>query len=296
MSAESRHYTIRSEALHVTASEHGAQLLSLCDSAGTQYLWQGDSAYWSDRAPILFPYVGRLNGGCYRMDGATYRMRIHGLAQYLDFACISHSASRMEFELTDDAQTILQYPRKFSFRVGYALQGSTLSITFRVENRDKKPMYFGLGGHPGFRVPFEAGRSFEDYRLRFESPCAPERIEFDDACLRTGHRSPFPLSQEHAIALTHEMFAHDAIVLHNTARRVTLQAVGSAHGITVEFAQMPYLALWHMPHTDAPYVCIEPWCSLPAQQGEVTELETQPDLLFLRAGESYSNTWSIHVF
>lgn len=296
MSAESRHYTIRSEALCVTASKHGAQLLSLCDCAGTQYLWQGDSTYWSDRAPILFPYVGRLNGGCYRLDGALYRMRIHGLAQYMDFACISHSASQMEFELTDDAQTLLQYPRKFSFRVGYDLRGSTLFITFRVENRDEKPMYFGLGGHPGFRVPFEQGRSFEDHRLRFESPCMPERIEFDDACLRTGRQTAFSLSREHTLALTHEMFAHDAVVLCNTARRVTLQAVGSEHGITVAFAQMPYLALWHMPHTDAPYVCIEPWSSLPALQGEATELETQPDLLCLRPGEVYHNTWSICVF
>ena len=28
-------------------------------------------------------------------------------------------------------------------------------------------MYFGLGGHPGFNVPLEAGLSFEDYCLEF---------------------------------------------------------------------------------------------------------------------------------
>ncbi len=296
MFGETMHYTIRSDALSVTASACGAQLMSLCDSAGTQYLWQGDPAYWSDRAPILFPYVGRLKDGCYDLDGERYSMQIHGFAPYRDFTCLSHDDTQMEFELTDDPQTRSQFPRAFSFRVGYALRGRTLFITFHVENRDEKPMYFGLGGHPGFRVPFEARRDFEEYRIRFDGACEPERIEFDEACLRTGHAHPFALAQDNTLALTHTMFARDAVVLRNTARQVTLQARGSAHGITVAFPQMPYLSLWHMPHTDAPYVCIEPWCSLPAYRDGVTEFETQEDLLCLRAGECYSNTWSISVF
>ena len=29
------------------------------------------------------------------------------------------------------------------------------------------------GGHPGFRVPLEAGKNFEDYRLTFARPSRP---------------------------------------------------------------------------------------------------------------------------
>ena len=31
-------------------------------------------------------------------------------------------------------------------------------------------MIFGFGGHPGFNVPLEKGKHFEDYRLRFAQP------------------------------------------------------------------------------------------------------------------------------
>lgn len=47
----------------------GAQLLSIRASDGTECLWQGDPAYWSDRAPNLFPYVARLTEGKYYLDG-----------------------------------------------------------------------------------------------------------------------------------------------------------------------------------------------------------------------------------
>ena len=96
------------------------------------------------------------------------------------------------------------------------------------------------------------------------------------------------------IPLRHEMFDDDAIVLKDMAREVTLEADGGC-GVRVSFPQMPYLGIWHMPHTDAPYVCIEPWCSLPSRQDEIAEFETQPDLLRSEAGETYRNTWTIEV-
>lgn len=44
---------------------------------------------------------------------------------------------------------------------------------------------------------------------------------------------------------------------------------------------------------NAPYVCIEPWLSLPAYAGETTVLEDRPDHAHLGAGETYRNEWSI---
>ena len=38
----------------------GAQLVSYQDVVNTEYLWQGDPAYWKGQAPILFPIVGAL--------------------------------------------------------------------------------------------------------------------------------------------------------------------------------------------------------------------------------------------
>ena len=51
----------------------------------------------------------------------------------------------------------------------------------------------------------------------------------------------------------------------------------------------------HMPHTDAPYVCIEPWASLPSRQDVVEELSCKSDLIHIAPGAEYENTWSIAI-
>ena len=76
------------------------------------------------------------------------------------------------------------------------------------------------------------------------------------------------------------------------AREVTLKSSVSAHRVTVSYPRMPYLGIWHWPHTDAPYVCIEPWSSLPSRQDVVEEFTCKSDLVQLPAGGIYDNTWT----
>ena len=79
------------------------------------------------------------------------------------------------------------------------------------------------------------------------------------------------------------------------ARRVTLCSAKTNRSVTVTYPQMPYLGIWHMPHTDAPYVCIEPWASLPSRQDVVEELSCKSDLIHLAPGAKYENQWSITI-
>lgn len=288
-------HTIQNEYLTVAAEEKGAQLQSILGSDGTEYLWQGDSTYWSDRALNIFPYVARLRGGEYRLDGETHRMQIHGIAPYRNFHLVSNDGIKMVLELRSDAETYEQYPRSFAFRVIYALRERTLEITYEVENLDERMMYFGLGGHPGFNVPLSKNKKFEDYRLRFESVCEPKRVAFTEDCFVTGERTPYALQGGTTISLAHDLFDEDAIVLTDMARSVTLEAEGDSHGVTVRYPGMGYLGLWHWPKTDAPYICIEPWCSLPANAEGITVLEEQKDLISLAAGKTYRNTWTVEV-
>lgn len=287
-------HTIQNEYLRVTVSEQGAELRSILGADGTQYLWQGDPAYWSDRAMNIFPYVARLTQGSYYLDGQLYRMKIHGIAMYRRFVLEYCEDTAMTFLLESDAETLVQYPRAFAFRITYALEGSRLDVTFRVDNRDQRTMYFGLGGHPGFMVPLEAGKTFEDYRLRFGECCGPRRVGFTSACYLDGTDAAFPLENGTDLPLRHDLFDDDAIVLKDMAKSVTLES-GSGRSVTVSFPGMDYLGIWHWPKTDAPYVCIEPWCSLPSVQDKVAVFEEQKDLLSLQPGGVYTNTWSVTV-
>ena len=97
------------------------------------------------------------------------------------------------------------------------------------------------------------------------------------------------------LPLEHSLFDHDAIVLTNVSPCVTLKSDKSYRAIRVEYPDMPYVGFWHMPKTDAPYICIEPWSSLPARKGIVEDLTTQPGLISLDVGCEYKNQWSVEV-
>ena len=286
-------HSIENPYMKVTAAEHGAELMSILGADGTEYLWQGDPAYWCDRAPNLFPYVARLTEGSYYLDGKLYHMNIHGIALYRDFRLVENTGTAMTFELTDDEESYAQYPRHFAFRITYSLEEERLDITFRVDNRDEKTMYFGIGGHPGFNVPLAGNGTFRDWRIRFTENCNPVRVGFTPACYLSGQDEDYPLRDGCILPFSHDMFDEDAIVLKEMSRQVVLESDTDSHSLTVTFPEMPVLAFWHMPKTDAPYVCIEPWSSLPSRQDVVEEFSCKSDLVQLEAGKTYETLWSI---
>ena len=155
-------------------------------------------------------------------------------------------------------------------------------------------MYFGLGGHPGNNVPLEEGLSFTDSALEFP-PCQPRRVEFTPDSFITGKKDPFPL-ENGKLPLRHDLFDQDAIVLKGVPGEVTLRSPKGKRGVTLTAPDLEVLGFWHMPKPDAPYVCLDPWSSLPSRQDVVEDLETQPDLISLPAGEVWTTTWSLRCF
>ena len=59
----------------------GGELVSLRNREGTEYIWQGDPAFWSGQNPILFPIVGSLKDGRVDINGRTFEMGRHGFAR-----------------------------------------------------------------------------------------------------------------------------------------------------------------------------------------------------------------------
>lgn len=289
-------YTIENEKLRVQIDDRGAQLWSIQTKDGTEYLWQGDKAYWEDKAPNLFPYIARLTQGRYTLEGKSYEMTIHGFVNYSLLTVEEQKADSIVFLLVQNEETRKMYPYDFAYRVAYTLENDRLAVRFSVENRNERPMYFGIGGHPGFRVPLEKGLDFTDYCLEFDEAKNPVRIDFSPACFLTGEDKPYALAEKNRILLSHDMFDQDAIVLAGTAKAVTLKSDKSDRAVRVEYPQMDYIGFWHMPHTDAPYICIEPWSSLPSRQDVVEDLATQPGLICLEAGKTYENVWTIQIF
>ena len=156
-------------------------------------------------------------------------------------------------------------------------------------------MFFGMGGHPGFRLPLTKDTCFEDYYMEFSEPCKPWRVGFTESFFVNGCDTPFPLEMGRRLPLRHELFDHDAVILRHMARAVTLKSDKTDASVTVAYPQMNYLGFWHTNCSQAPFVCIEPWTSLPSRDGIVEDLACQSDLVALPTGETYTNTWSITI-
>lgn len=286
-------YHIKNKLFDITISSRGGELQSVRDKNGTEYLWQGDTAYWGDRAPNLFPYIGRLTQGKLKVDNQVYAMNIHGFIGTTELQIESFREKRMVLRLDANEETQQQYPYNFTYRVCYELKERTLLITYQVDNHGDKDMYFGIGGHPGFCVPLEEELRFEDYFLEFTEPCNPIRIGFSEECFLNGEDTEYPLENRALIRLKHSLFDEDAIVLRGMSKEVALKSNQGKKSVKVSYPDMKYLGIWHWPKTEAPYICIEPWSSLPSRHGIIENLETQPSLIPLAAGKKYCNQWSI---
>ena len=114
----------------------GAELCSLTDATGREYLWQA-GPQWPRHAPLLFPIIGELNEGRYLHRGRTYRMGRHGFARDRRFVWLETTPERCRLVLTDDAASHAIYPFAFRLEAAFLLRGATLSITYALTNTTK---------------------------------------------------------------------------------------------------------------------------------------------------------------
>lgn len=286
-------YEIENEYMKVSVDVIGAELKSVLRKDGKiEHLWQGDEKYWTSRSPILFPIVGRLFEGRYSFNGKEYEMNPHGLLRKSKFALVDKTCKKMTFAYSANDDTFARYPFKFIFTVEYSLCKNTLSVVYSVKNVGKDTMYFGLGGHPGFNVPFDGGK-FEDYYVETATKVMPKRLTLSENYLMSGNSVDYPLEDGRIMRLRHDMFDNDAVILEGAGNEVTLKSDKTEKSITVKFPNMPFVGFWHAVKTDAPYVCIEPWENLPSVDGKVEKLTDKRNIGSLGAGETYNSTINI---
>ena len=144
---------LRNEQISIVVAEKGAELQSIKDAEGNEYLWQGDPKYWPRRSPILFPLVCSVENDTYRVDGKEYHLLRHGFARDMDFTLIRQGEDRATFALHESEETLKVYPFCFNLAVTYRLDGNKIHVIWHVENTDKRDIHFQIGGHPASNVP-----------------------------------------------------------------------------------------------------------------------------------------------
>ncbi len=290
-------YILKNDKLQVVFSSHGGEMISIKSlENGREYLWQGNGEFWTGRAPNLFPIVGRVKEGKYTFDGVEYQIKSpHGFVRQSELELAEKTADSIVFRLKSNEETRASYPFDFDYYVSYTLSGSTVTVSYFVLNQTNEPMYFSLGAHPGFNLPFEADEKFEDCRIEFGGDVAPKEMLCDN-CFITGKTRDFSVKDKRIIPLRHDLFDNDAFILSDLANHViTLCSEKSEKSVTVDFTQFKYVAIWHKPFSEAPMVCIEPWNGLPSYSTGAEELTEKPAIVTLAPDETYRAEYSITI-
>ena len=107
------------------------------------------------RGATLAPWPNRVVDGRYRWDGEDRQLSItepkrghalHGLASWLEFVPLEHTAERVLLTATVPPQA--GYPHRIDVTVTFALSDAGLTWSVSGTNRGARPAPFGTGPHP----------------------------------------------------------------------------------------------------------------------------------------------------
>lgn len=256
---------LENDQFRVEINEFGAELTSMKSKKdGTEYIWKGDPAAWKRHAPVLFPIVGRLKNKTYTVGDTAYEITQHGFGRDLEWQPHKVSDTCVEFTLTNNSYTEKMYPWAFCCTIRFTLAGASLRKEHIVRNDSDSTMYYEVGGHDAYAICLCPGEKITDYYVQFDGVKALHPIVSDEAVLLTQEHGTIAL-EDGRLPITRETFANDAIILDQLpVRRATIGSQTNPRRVVMDFSDFPYFAVWsaYKPF-DVPFVCLEPWSTLP---------------------------------
>ncbi len=284
---------LENEALQAGFNYHGAELVSLIrKDTNEQVMWCGDSAYWGRVSPVLFPFVGKLNGQKYTYQGQVYEnVPQHGYARDSEFTLAEKTEDTVWFELTPDDTWKSRYPFDFLLRIGYRLEGKSVHVMWNVVNTGDKELHFSIGAHPAFACEGGVG----EYVLDFHSNVSQLYSGLLTENGGLGDKQRIVEFENGVLSLTDELFEQDALVFEAKGiHTISLNTKAGKPMLQVRF-DTPLVGIWSPAGKKAPFVCIEPWfgrCDHDGFEGDLSEREYGNTL---ETGHSFNKEYVIDI-
>lgn len=276
---------IHNDQITAVISTKGAEIQSIRDGNDMEFMWQGDPAFFSGRAPILFPVAGGFRGDCYELNGKRYGMPKHGFVRKLDWQVEKTTESQVTMLMQEKAEG---FPFEYDLRATFAVHGNALSVSYAVTSRDDLLFYFSIGAHEAYATP----EGIEEYEVVFDKL---ERLDVYPLQGNLTPRTPW-LLKDHAktLPLRTEYFTTDALVFRSLCSRgVTLRNRLQTRSVRIDFPEHPVLMVWTKPN--AHFICIEPWCNGPDFVDADFAIETKPGFMRLNQNETVVRTHTIQI-
>ena len=284
--------TLTNDVLAVVIDTHGAELQSIDNiRTGRHYLWHGDKAYWGRRSPVLFPIVGSLWDGTFRMDGKEYGLGQHGFARDMEFAVMENvPENEAWFVLEANDETMMKYPRNFRLEIGYSLIGERVTVMWRVVNNDALRMSFQIGAHPAFNYPdFSSADPIHAYFTTDGGKILYSQIIAEKGCIGD-ETMEVKADSDGLVPVTGATYSRGALIFaDNQVHRVSMLSKDKRPYVTLMFSA-PLVGLWS-PSGQAPFMCIEPWWGRAEKVGYEGEFAERQYVNHLEPGETFEASY-----
>lgn len=289
--------TIQDSKASAVIDSFGAQLISLKNSSQKEYIWQRDPDIWPRCSPLLFPAVGNSRNDKTMFEGAWYDLPKHGFCKETDFKVTEQSSDSASFEITATETTKTMYPYDFRLTLTYRLEDGVLSMDYKVDNMDSRPIYYCIGAHPGFQCPLLDGEKFEDYVLEFEKEETASCTVYDLEKLEYDHsRHILMMDHTRRLPLDYHLFDDNAVFFESiNSRKVSLVNPESGKGIEVDYPDFETIAFWTPDQVRAPFICIEPWNGSAICNDEDDEFTNKHHVQKLEVGEGRAYHLGIRI-
>jgi galactose mutarotase-like enzyme len=279
---------LSSSFIDVTINSLGAEICSVKNKSGFEYIWQADKNIWPRHAPVLFPIVGKLKDNYFVYENKRFELTQHGFARDMQFELMSSFTDRCTFQLISSVETDMKYPFDFVFTISYEVKDSTIITKYQVKNLFARDMYFSVGAHPGFNC-FE-GSKFEDHYLEFETESLTHTKLQEGLISESTKTLDIPGKK---LNLSTSLFDNDALVFENNqVNKISLSSNTSENKIVMECKGWPYFGIWSKKDCDK-FVCLEPWYGV---TDKITSNRTLPDkkgIIHIPASGDFGCTFSM---
>ncbi|MER8905099.1 aldose 1-epimerase family protein [Mesorhizobium sp. M0772] len=283
--------TLHGDGISATIVGQGAELISLRNAEGLEFLWQAGPE-WRRHSPVLFPIVGRLAGDQLRHRGQVYPLTQHGFARDKPFVWADASPRSCTLVLTDDADTRTRYPFAFRLAITYTLERRELGVSFEIANAGDETLPASIGAHPAFNWPLQPGLAKTDHHLTFaQDEPAPIRRLKDGLVVAAPQPTPI---EGKTLALSEQLFEADAVILHRPASTSVRYAAANGAAIEMSWQGFRELGIWSKPG-GAPFLCIEPWHGLASPVDFDGEFADKPGVMLIAPGEKRVLSYQVRL-
>lgn len=286
---------LKNDSISIQVSEKGAELQSIKDAEGREYLWQADPKYWSRHSPILFPLVCSVNNETYRVDGKEYHLPRHGFARDAEFKLIAKDDRKVTFALESSEETLKVYPYQFVLSVSYVLDQNKIGVIWHVHNSDECEIHFQIGGHPAFNVPGMKSGDSQSGRIRLDNAEPMDALHSYGDGSHDMDEVPFIEAENGLLEFSDNTWRNDSIKVHKSQlHRAELLDTDGTPAVTVDF-RTPVIAFWSPYGKNAPFVCIEPWYGIGDPRDFTGEFKDKPLMNHLLPGASFMSKYEITI-